>query len=171
MQAGVEQIFGDYLRARGDFLCTAESCTGGLVGHLLTNVAGSSAYYVGGVIAYANEVKRRVLGVPQEILATYGAVSSQTAIAMAQGARQLFGSEFPLDRLLAISTTGIAGPSGATPSKPVGLVWIGFDSPRGSTAVEFSFHADRLVNKKLFAQAALKHALDFLKAIDGDGNP
>jgi nicotinamide mononucleotide (NMN) deamidase PncC len=90
MQAGVEQIFGDYLRAHGNYLCTAESCTGGLVGHLLTNVAGSSAYYVGGVIAYANEVKRRVLGVPQEILATYGAVSSQTAIAMAGGQAALW---------------------------------------------------------------------------------
>ncbi len=131
-------------------LATAESCTGGLIGHLVTSVPGSSEYYVGGVIAYSNEVKRQLLGVPETVLRTVGAVSQECAEAMARGIRELLGTDY------AIATTGIAGPGGGTPTKPVGLVYIACAGPHGTVVEEHRFHGDRWTNIRLSAEAALQ---------------
>lgn len=121
----------------GPTLATAESCTGGSVAARITSVAGSSLYFLGGVISYSNEVKHQVLGVSQAILDERGAVSAECARAMAHGARTLIGSD------IAVSTTGIAGPAGGTPRKPVGLVYIGIATPTRLEASEFQFEGDR----------------------------
>ena len=136
---------------------TAESCTGGGVGYTITGVSGSSAVFWGGVISYDNSVKRDVLGVPEEVLATKGAVSSECAAAMAEGARRLLKTD------LAVSLTGIAGPGGGTAEKPVGLVWFGLASG-GSRS-----RATVITEKKVFPgdreavrTAAIEHALNLL---------
>ena len=131
---------------------TAESCTGGGVGHAITAVSGSSAVFWGGVISYDNSVKRDVLGVPEEVLATKGAVSSECAAAMAAGARRLLKTD------LAVSLTGIAGPGGGTAEKPVGLVWFGLSGPSGTTTEKSVFSGDRESVRK----AAIEHALGLL---------
>lgn len=138
------------MRARGLTLAVAESCTGGLLGHRLTNVAGASAYFLGGVLAYANAAKEQLLGVPAAVLAEHGAVSEATARAMARGARALLGAD------LALSVTGIAGPDGGTPEKPVGLTWIGLSAPDGDWARRYVWTGDRAGNKAQSAQAALE---------------
>lgn len=147
---------GALLVARGWRLGLGESCTGGLVGHAITNVAGSSAFFLGGVVAYANEVKRDVLGVPEEDLLTHGAVSAPVAVAMARGARRVVGAE------AGISITGVAGPTGGTPEKPVGTVYIGYATPLGEGAVRYRWGEDRLANKILSARAALALLRDIL---------
>lgn len=153
----LETTVGEKLKKLGLNLASAESCTGGLVGHRLTNVPGSSEYYLGGVISYDNRVKHGVLGVPTQVLETVGAVSQECAMAMAQGVRQLVGTN------LAVSTTGIAGPGGATPGKPVGLVYIGLVDDRGFTRVErYVWESDREGNKVLSAEAALKMIDEYL---------
>jgi nicotinamide-nucleotide amidase len=124
-------------RARGWTLATAESCTGGLVAARLTDVPGSSDVFVGGVVAYSNGVKERELGVPHETLERHGAVSPETAEAMATGARARLGAE------VAVSVTGIAGPDGGTDEKPVGLVFVHAESPEAGRGIEFSFPGDR----------------------------
>ncbi|MGD8454198.1 MAG: competence/damage-inducible protein A [Phycisphaerae bacterium] len=116
---------GKLLVARGQTLCTAESCTGGLVGKLLTDTPGSSRYYLGGVVTYANEAKERLLGVPESLLREHGAVSRPVAEHMARAARETFGSDY------ALSITGVAGPDGGTAEKPVGLVYFGLAGPGG----------------------------------------
>jgi nicotinamide-nucleotide amidase len=123
--------------ARGWTIATAESCTGGLVAGRLTNVPGSSAAFVGGVVAYANGVKEGELGVPAELIAAHGAVSPEVAAAMAHGARERLGAD------VAVSVTGIAGPDGGTPEKPVGLVYLHVEGPDGGHGREFSFPGDR----------------------------
>ena len=120
------------LETAGWKLATAESCTGGMIGGMLTSVPGSSAWYLGGVVAYANGVKTALLGVPEAVLARHGAVSPQTARAMAQGVLERTGAD------VAVSVTGIAGPGGGTPRKPVGLVYIGV-ARRGRRAVARRF--------------------------------
>ena len=140
---------GNLLREKGWTLSTAESCTGGLVGHLITEIPGSSDYFVGGVVAYANEVKRDLLGVSQELLTVHGAVSCQVAAAMARGVRELLGTD------LGIAVTGIAGPTGWTPEKPVGTVYIGLASPTSTQVEHYVWAADRKGNKLLSAKAAL----------------
>ena len=115
----LEEVVGKLLKERGLTLSTAESCTGGMVAAALVNVAGSSEYFIGSVVAYSNEVKEKVLGVKRETLERYGAVSAQTAAEMAQGVRKLLKTD------IGISTTGIAGPSGGTKEKPVGLTYFG----------------------------------------------
>jgi nicotinamide-nucleotide amidase len=130
-------------------VATAESCTGGLVGHALTEVAGSSAWFRGGVIAYSNEAKAQVLGVPGETLERHGAVSAQTAVAMAEGARRLLGSD------LAVSVTGIAGPAGGSDAKPVGLTYVGVADAAGHEVRRFVWSFDRAGNKRASAEAAL----------------
>lgn len=140
---------GEILRWHGLQLATAESCTGGLIGHLLTNVAGSSDYYRGGVIAYANEAKTRLLGVNRETLEKFGAVSQEAAIEMARGVRMALSAD------IAISVTGIAGPSGGSEEKPVGTVWIGLSTPAEEHAWHFLWSGDRLAVKKQSARAAL----------------
>ena len=122
-------------------IATAESCTGGLIGGRLTEVAGSSSWYLGGAITYSNECKHRQLGVPTELIETHGAVSEQVAVVMAMEAARRFGAD------CALSTTGIAGPGGGTDDKPVGTVWIGLCVARGDRplvlARRFVFPGDR----------------------------
>ena len=142
------------LLARQQTLATAESCTGGLVGAALTNLPGSSAWYLGGVVAYANELKIRLLGVPAEILAAHGAVSLETARAMAQGARAAAAADF------AVSITGIAGPAGGTPEKPVGLVFVGVAAPHGTATFKHHFSGSRADIRQAATEAALRHLLE-----------
>ncbi|MHB1355259.1 MAG: CinA family protein [Anaerolineae bacterium] len=152
----VRQI-GDLLRLRRWMLATAESCTGGLLGHYLTALSGSSEYYLGGVIAYANEMKQTLLGVPVELLNTVGAVSSEVALEMARGACLASNAQ------VSLSTTGIAGPTGGTPLKPVGTVYIAFKSPQCEQVRHLVWYGDRSDNKERSVQAALELALELLK--------
>ncbi|MHC1610924.1 MAG: CinA family protein [Candidatus Methanospirareceae archaeon] len=146
----IEEEVGDALRKRGLTLATAESCTGGLVGHRITNVSGSSEYYIGGVIAYTNEVKERYLHVARRTLDEKGAVSAECAREMASGVRRLLRSD------IGISTTGIAGPTGGTPEKPVGLVYIALATKDYVDYEKHIFHKDREGNKREAADAALE---------------
>jgi competence/damage-inducible protein CinA-like protein len=136
-ERGVEEHVLDLCRARGYSLATAESCTGGLVAARLTSIPGSSDAVLGGVVAYADEVKVRELGVPQALLDGHGAVSAEVAQAMAHGARERLGAD------VAVSVTGVAGPGGGTEEKPVGLVYIHAEGPDGGLGREFSFPGDR----------------------------
>lgn len=146
------------LREAGLTCATAESCTGGLVGHLLTEVPGSSACFAGGAVTYSNEAKHKVLGVDTALLCRQGAVSPEVAAAMAQGACALYDTD------LAVSITGVAGPDGGTPDKPVGLVYLHlalrFQAGQGLHCI---WPADRSGNKLLSAQAALQLMLDHVQ--------
>lgn len=135
--ASVEQVIGRDLLARGQVLATAESCTGGMIGSRLTEVTGASGWYVGGVVSYADSVKETTLGVPGAVLTATGAVSAQTAAAMADGVRTTLRTDWGL------SVTGIAGPGGGTAAKPVGLVYVGIAGPSGTTHHELRLHGDR----------------------------
>jgi PncC family amidohydrolase len=137
---------------RGLTVATAESCTGGNVAHQITSISGSSAYFLGGVVSYANEVKRDVLGVPEEVLENPGAVSEPCARAMAEGVRCLMGSD------LAISTTGIAGPLGGTARKPVGLVYLALATADRTTVEEHLFPGERVA----VIDAATRRALELV---------
>ena len=152
-----EILLGEALRLRGQTIGTAESCTGGLVLHRLTNVPGSSAWVMGGVVAYDNRIKQGLLKVREATLLEHGAVSEETAREMALGARRLLGTD------LAVSITGIAGPGGGTAEKPVGLTWMALAAPDGRLHSERRVHAgDRLEIKRASADAALAMALDYL---------
>ena len=140
---------------------TAESCTGGLVGHLITAVPGSSGYFLGGIISYADRVKERLLAVPTEALAGHGAVSAQVARAMAEGARNSLGAD------LAVAVTGVAGPDGGTPAKPVGLTYLAVAGPEGTEVQRHVWPGDRATNKASSAAAALHMLIDALERIDG----
>jgi PncC family amidohydrolase len=153
---------GVLLRKNNLKLVTAESCTGGLIGDRITNIPGSSDYYLGGVIAYAYEAKEKLLGVPHDTLLQYGAVSRETALAMAQGARRGFSTDFSLDVLVGVSVTGIAGPGGGLPGKPVGLTWIGLSTPQGDWAWSFIWNGSRLENKVASAETAMQLLIDYL---------
>lgn len=135
--------------ARGLTVATAESCTGGLVAHLITEVPGSSGYLRGGVVAYSDAVKAAVLGVPDATLRAHGAVSAQTAAAMAAGVRERLRSD------LGVAVTGIAGPDGGSEAKPVGLVYIAVAGGREPTVRRFVWPHDREGNKRASAEAAL----------------
>jgi nicotinamide-nucleotide amidase len=144
------QQVGERLRRQGLWLAVAESCTGGLLGGALTDVPGSSAYFLGGVISYADRVKVEQLQVPQATLRQYGAVSEQTAVAMAMGVRQLLQAE------IGVSITGVAGPD-AEGAKPVGLTFIGIDAPTlTSTTQRFQWSGDRWDNRRRSVIAALE---------------
>jgi PncC family amidohydrolase len=134
---------------RGLTVATAESCTGGLVAHALTEVPGSSAYLRGGVVAYADTVKEGVLAVPGEVLAAHGAVSAQVAVAMAEGVRALLGTN------LGVGVTGVAGPDGGTDAKPVGLVYVAVAGAGATDVRRFLWSADRSGNKAASAEAAI----------------
>jgi PncC family amidohydrolase len=137
-------------------VATAESCTGGLLAHTLTNVSGSSEYFDRGMITYSNKAKHDILGVPEEVLKKYGAVSIQVAEAMAQGIRQRASVDYGL------ATTGIAGPTGGTKDKPVGLVYIAIATKDRIIVKRFLFSGDRLANKESTCTAALELLLELL---------
>ena len=148
---------GRLLAQRGLRLAVAESCTGGLIADRLTNVPGSSAYFVGGVVAYAYEAKTSVLGVSQETLVAHGAVSRETVLEMAAGVRALLSVD------IGLSISGIAGPAGGIPGKPVGTVWIGLAAPGHLDARVYLFQGNRLENKRAFADQALRLLLGYLR--------
>jgi nicotinamide-nucleotide amidase len=145
----LEEIVGQLLNANNLSISTAESCTGGLVGHRLTNVSGSSDYYHGGIISYSNSVKENNLGVAIETLNKHGAVSYETAIEMAENVRS------KLDSDLGLAITGIAGPRGGTDEKPVGLTYIALANGKDTMVKEFRFLTERILNKNASCQAAL----------------
>ena len=145
----IDQVLADLLRAAGATVATAESCTGGLLSGRLTELPGSSDYVVGGAVTYADAAKRALLGVPSDLLIAHGAVSEPVARAMADGARAVTGATF------ALSTTGIAGPGGATPDKPVGLVYVGCAGPRGTSVRRHEFPGDRATVRAWSVVAAL----------------
>ncbi len=147
----MEEVVGKRLAALGQTVAVAESCTGGLVGERLTNVPGSSAYFIEGAITYSNEAKMRTLGVPAEILDSHGAVSAQCAEAMAAGMRAHAGTDH------AISVTGIAGPDGGSEEKPVGTVFLGYAGPSGVKSVKFVLPGDRYLIRWRSSQAALDY--------------
>jgi len=152
-----EVLVGNILRERRLKLVAAESCTGGLIGSRITDISGSSEYFLGSVVAYAYEVKVMLLGVRWETLRAYGAVSRETVLEMANGARNRLNGD------IAISVSGVAGPGGGTPEKPVGTVWIGLASHDGEWAKEFHFSGNRKQNKSSAADAALQMVLDYLQ--------
>jgi PncC family amidohydrolase len=156
----LEVTAGELLRQRGLRLAVAESCTGGLIGHRLTNIPGCSDYYMGSVTAYAYEAKVRLLGVSWISLEAYGAVSREVALEMARGVRTALKAD------IGLSVTGIAGPGGGIPEKPVGLTWVGFSSSEGDDAQHFIWQGDRLQVKEQSAEAALRILVDYLQKVD-----
>jgi nicotinamide-nucleotide amidase len=147
----LENCIGKLLKSHNKTLSTAESCTGGLVASMLTSVPGSSEYFLGSVVSYANSVKTGVLGVSEETIARYGAVSSECVREMAEGIRRITGSDF------SVATSGIAGPGGGSPEKPVGLVWIAVSSEKGTETFSHTYKNDRRRNIERFAASALNH--------------
>lgn len=157
-----EIIVGELLGAHKLTLAIAESCTGGLVTSRLTDVPGSSAYVMGGLVAYANDIKMHFLGVQEASLIAYGSVSEKVAAEMATGVRIMFNTDF------GISLTGIAGPGGGTPQKPVGLTYIGlsFAPTLYEKVARYIWNGDRLANKQASADAAFQLLIDYLSALD-----
>jgi nicotinamide-nucleotide amidase len=158
----IQEVIGKLLKKRGLTLAVSESCTGGLVTSKITDVPGSSAYFLDGVVCYSNEAKMKLLGVRKSTLKKYGAVSEQTAVEMAEGIRRVSKAD------IGLSTTGIAGPSGATANKPVGLIWIGYSDSRASFAKKFIFTKDRLRNKEVMSKMALEILRRKLLGIDAE---
>ena len=153
----LESVVGELLRSQGLTLAVAESCTGGLLGHRLTNVPGSSDYFIGGVVAYSYDAKEHVLGVQHSTLYEHGAVSEETALEMARRARRLFATD------MALSVTGIAGPGGGMPDKPVGLAYVALSTRDHEVCHRFVWESDREGNKAYSAQAALEILLTYLR--------
>jgi nicotinamide-nucleotide amidase len=146
----LEEVVGRLLKERGLKIALAESCTGGYVSHLLTNISGSSNYFERGIVSYSNAAKVEILRVNEDAIAEFGAVSLEVARQMAEGARATSGAD------IGLSITGILGPTGATAGKPIGLVYIGMCDETVCTAKKFTFGEDRIVNKQRAAQAALE---------------
>ena len=160
----LEAVLGETLDSRGLTIATAESCTGGLVGHRITNVPGSSKYYLGGVTSYAYHSKVRLLDVKWQTLESHGAVSQETVAEMAAGVRA------SLDADIGIAVSGIAGPGGGSPGKPVGLVWLGLSTPDGDWTRDHNFKGDRIAVKEQAAEGALQFILDYLEGEMLGGN-
>lgn len=152
----LEVLAGELLRRHGLRLAVAESCTGGLIGHRITNVPGSSTYYMGSITAYAYEAKVRLLGVRWETLEHFGAVSQETVLEMASGVRQALAAD------IGISVSGIAGPGGGTPEKPVGTVWIGLSASQIDEAWCYLWQGNRLQVKEQSAEQALRLLVEYL---------
>ncbi len=157
MNEPIEINIGKLLRKRGLSLAVAESCTGGLIADRITNIPGSSEYFTGGVVAYAYEAKVALIHVSWDTLRKYGAVSRETVIEMARGVRTALGAD------IGLSVSGIAGPGGGLPDKPVGATWIGLSANDGDWARTFTWDGDRRQNKEYSAQAALQFVLDYLE--------
>ena len=157
MDLHLETRVGALLRQRGLTLAASESCTGGLVGHRITNIPGSSDYYLGSITAYAYEAKARLLGVKWDTLNTHGAVSDEVVIEMAEGLRKT------LDASVGISISGIAGPGSGTPEKPVGLVYFGLSTSQKSISTHQIFTGDRLAVKQQAADFILSWLLEELQ--------
>jgi len=141
-------------------VATAESCTGGLIAETITSVPGSSGYFLGAVVAYADAVKAAALGVPTSVLEAHGAVSAQVALAMASGARTRLGAS------LAVSVTGVAGPAGGTEAKPVGLTYVGLARAGASDVRRFVFAGDRAGNRDSATTAALEWLIETAQQTD-----
>ena len=189
MELPLEKAIGELLKARRLTLAVAESCTGGLIGHRLTNVPGSSAYFPGGIIAYSNEIKEKLLGVSHTTLTNFGAVSEETAREMARGACRVLGTD------IGVAVTGIAGPGGAlpghgyytkprvalpgvgrlpgigkqtliwVPAKPVGLTWIACAAKNFERAERCVWNGDRITNKEKSAETALRMVKEYLEGL------
>ncbi|MCS7286948.1 MAG: CinA family protein [Anaerolineae bacterium] len=157
----LEKEAGELLRKLGLTLAVAESCTGGLLAHRITNVPGSSRYFIGGVVAYSNQVKSALLQVSEETLNTKGAVSEETAIQMARGVRELLKTD------IGIGITGIAGPGGGTPTKPVGLVYVALSAPDYEECLQLKWEGHRIQNKRLSTEAALELLIKYLRRREG----
>lgn len=154
--ASLEQEVGNLLRQKGLTLGAVESATGGLISHLITNVSGSSDYYKGSITAYSNEIKIKVVGVKADTINKYGAVSHQVAEEMAQGGRRVLVTD------ICLADTGIAGPTGATPGKPVGLFYIGLSHRGGTDSQKHCFQGNREQNKHAATEAALGWLKEYL---------
>ncbi len=155
------RLLGRLLAGRSLTVSVAESCTGGMVGAEITGIAGSSAYFKGGVIAYSNEVKRRLLCVPARVLQSKGAVSAETVAAMAAGAKRLFNSD------CAMSVSGIAGPGGGTKKKPVGLVYVGIAAGNNVRSFEYRFRGSRREIRMQAVREALKRMIEEVEELRG----
>ena len=158
-EEGLEEIIGALLHKRGLSLAVAESCTGGLVGHRITNVPGSSDYFLGGIVAYAYEAKVGLLGVSWKTLEKHGAVSRETVIEMARGARQALEAD------IGMAVSGIAGPGGGMPGKPVGLTWIGLSDGDFEEAWSYVWDGDRIRNKEQSAEQLLQLLVEYLQGL------
>jgi len=145
---------GGALRAGGRRLATVESCTGGLVAHLITEIPGSSDYFVGALVTYSNELKEALADVPADVLEAHGAVSAQVARAMAEGARRRLAVD------VAVAVTGVAGPDGGSAAKPVGLTYVAVADPDGIDVRRYLWDGDRTANKRHSAAAALELVLE-----------
>jgi len=156
VMTNLEQEVGSLLRQKGLTLGVVESATGGLISHLITNVPGSSDYYKGSVTAYSDEVKVKIIGVKEDTINKYGAVSYQVAEEMAQGGRKILASD------ICLADTGIAGPGGATLEKPVGLFYIGLSHKAGACSQKHNFQGNREQNKRNTAEAALGLLKEYL---------
>lgn len=164
----LEEEIGEILRRRRWSLGIAESASGGLISHRITNVPGSSLYFLGGIVSYDNKVKKELLGVKAKTLASFGAVSQETAQEMAEGACRALGTD------IGLADTGIAGPTGGTPQKPVGTVFVGVSSWQETEVRSFHFQGNREENKASFADAALmllREHLARLEKLASEDNP
>ena len=153
----LELKIGKILTERGQKVVFAESCTGGLIGHRITNIPGSSDYYMGSITAYAYEAKVHWLDVSWDTLEAHGAVSREVVLEMAQGVRKALKAD------IGLSVSGIAGPGGGMPEKPVGTTWVGLDTPEGTWVRHFCWDGDRIQNKADSADAVLQMLLDYLQ--------
>lgn len=154
-----EIVLGELLSEFGLTISVAESFTGGMIAHTITNAPGSSRYFQGGVIAYANQVKMDILGVAEQTLIDHGAVSRETVLEMARGVRSVIGTD------IGISSSGIAGPDGGSPEKPVGLAWIGLSADGTEYAEQFLFSGDRYQIKEEAVNTALERLIGFIPQV------
>ena len=164
MESALEQLseeVGRSLSAAELTISCAESCTGGLLTSMLTDVSGSSSYVMGSVVSYSDDVKMRILNVASDTLNTYGAVSEETAREMAEGVRRLIQTD------IGVAVTGVAGPGGGTPEKPVGLVYIAVSSARSTVAVKKQLNGTRVENKRASVQKALEMIRDMIRSKNG----
>lgn len=166
MKIPLTKSLGPLLIEKKLFLVTAESCTGGLLSSMITDVPGSSEYFIGGLSTYSYEAKEKLLNVKKDTLTNFGAVSEETVKEMAFGVRNVFSGTIPVQQIIGISISGIAGPSGGLPEKPVGLVWFGLSTVTGTWAYKKLWNGNRIQNKKSSAIFALQLICDYLSNLN-----